>query len=69
MVTIIIPSRNEPYLQKTILDILKKAVGEIEVIAILDGYWPTAEEMVDDERVKYIHYGTPRGMRNAINKL
>lgn len=65
--SIIIPSRNEPYLYKTIQDILKKATGNIEVIAILEGYWPPVEEIIDDPRVNYIHFSTPRGMRNAIN--
>lgn len=68
MLSILIPSRNEKYLQKTILDILKKAKGEIEVIAILDGYWSPASEIVDDKRVRYVHYSRARGMRNAINK-
>ena len=67
MVTVVIPSRNEPYLQKTILDILVKAKGDIQVIAVLDGYWPPLNEYVNDKRVIYIHYSDPRGMRNAIN--
>lgn len=67
MVTIVIPSRNEPYLQKTIQDLILKAKGEIEIIAVLDGYWPQIHEFVNDPRVTYIHYSTPRGMRNAIN--
>lgn len=67
MVSIIIPSRNEIYLEKTIRDILKKAQGEVEVIAICDGYWPAKHEIVEDPRVKYIHFGTSRGMRNGIN--
>ncbi len=66
-VSVIIPSRNEPYLQKTIQDILKKATGDIEVVVTLDGYWPPFEEIVDDPRVTYIHFSEPRGMRNAIN--
>ena len=66
-VSIVIPARNEPYLQKTILDLLKKASGDIEIIAVLDGYWPPSEKIVDDKRVKYIHYAPARGMRNAIN--
>jgi cellulose synthase/poly-beta-1,6-N-acetylglucosamine synthase-like glycosyltransferase len=36
MITAIIPSRNEPYLKKTIDDLLSKAVGEIEVKVILE---------------------------------
>ena len=40
MLSVIIPARNEIYLQKTIDSVLSAAKGEIEVIAILDGYWP-----------------------------
>ena len=68
MISVIIPSCNEPYLAKTIKDLLKKAVGEIEIIAVLDGWWPKAEDIVSDKRVRYIHYSNQRGMRNAINK-
>lgn len=65
LVSIILPSRNERYLKKTIDDILTKATGDIEVIAVLDGYWP--DEIVEDDRVNYIHFTNPLGMRNAIN--
>lgn len=67
MLSIVIPSRNEQYLQKTILDLLAKAKEEIQVIAILDGYWEDVSRYVTDKRVTYIHYSEPRGMRNAIN--
>jgi glycosyltransferase involved in cell wall biosynthesis len=67
MISVIIASRNEPYLQKTILDLLKKSRGEIEIIAVLDGYWEKIESVVNDKRVSYIHLSTPQGMRNAIN--
>ena len=65
MITILIPARNERYLKRTIEDILEKAETDVEVIAILDGYWP--DEMVNDKRVKYVHFGHARGMRNGIN--
>jgi glycosyltransferase involved in cell wall biosynthesis len=65
MITAIIPARNEPYLKKTIENLLSQAVGEIEVRVVLDGYWP--DQFVEDKRVTYIHYSEPRGMRNAIN--
>jgi len=65
MVSIIIPSRNERFLEKTIKDILQKATQKIEVIAVLDGYWP--DEIITDPRVNYIHLTEPKGMRNAIN--
>lgn len=67
MVSIVIPSRNEIFLTKTIKDILEKATGEVEVIAVLDGYWLPGEEIIDDPRVKYLHRGSSRGMRAAIN--
>lgn len=67
LVSIIIPSRNEKYLQKTINDLLSKATGPIEVIAVLDGYWPQVQEIVQDKRVHYIHFGVSHGMRACIN--
>ena len=66
MVTIIIPAKNEIYLQKTIDDLLLKAKGEIEIIPILDGYWPNPP-LKDDNRVRILHRGKGRGMRAAIN--
>ena len=66
-VSIVIPARNEIYLYKTTLDLLQKAQEDIEIIIVLDGYWPDKSEMVNDPRVSYIHYSQPRGMRNAIN--
>lgn len=69
LVSIIIPSRSEEFLQKTIDDILVKAKEAIEVIVILDGYWPQTV-IKDEERVLILHQGTvhnSRGMRAAIN--
>lgn len=66
MLSIIIPSRNEAYLHKTIIDLLNKT-KDIEIIAILDGWWPKAEDYILHDKVNYLHYSTPRGMRNAIN--
>jgi len=65
LVSIIIPARNEQFLRKTIEDLLIKAEGEIEIIAVLDGYWP--DPILQDPRVIYIHRGIARGMRAAIN--
>lgn len=66
--SIIIPSRNEKYLKQTIQDLLKKAVQEIEIIVVLDGYWPLPDDFINDSRVSYIHLTKPLGMRAAINK-
>ena len=68
LLSVVIPSRNEPYLKKTIEDLLIKATGEIEVIAVLEAYWPPVEDIIDDHRVKYLHNGQPLGMRGAINR-
>jgi len=67
LISVIIPARNELFLQKTIKDILVKAKGPIEVIAVLDGYWIKPEEIIEDQRVTYLHFGHARGMRYAIN--
>jgi glycosyltransferase involved in cell wall biosynthesis len=64
MLSIIIPSRNEQFLDNTINDILTKAIGEVEIVVILDGYWT---EPIADDRVTYIHRGEPKGMRDGIN--
>jgi glycosyltransferase involved in cell wall biosynthesis len=64
MLSAIIPSYKDPSLHKTIQSILDNAVGEVEVIVVLDGYWT---EIVDDPRVKVLHLGKNRGMRDAIN--
>jgi len=69
MLSVVIPSRSEQYLQQTVDDLLKKATGEIEVIVSLDGYWPSPM-LKDDKRVRIIHQGKiddNRGMRGAIN--
>lgn len=71
MLSVIIPSRVDTYLRQTIDDLLKKAEGEVEIIVILDGYWPEFKVLDGiDKRVKIIHQGTIHanfGMRHAIN--
>ena len=66
MLSIIIPSYKDPLLQKTIDSLLENAQGEIEVIAVLDGYWPIIP-LKDEPRVKVVYLGKNRGMRGAIN--
>jgi glycosyltransferase involved in cell wall biosynthesis len=64
--SVIIPSRNERFLQKTVEDVLAKAQGDIEVVVILEGYWPDPP-LKQDPRVVVIHNSVAHGMRNAIN--
>lgn len=66
MLSIIIPSYKDPLLHKTIDSLLENAEGEIEVIPVLDGYWPQTP-ITADKRVKVVHLGANRGMRRAIN--
>lgn len=63
--SVIIPSRNEVYLKKTIESLLSAAKGEIEIIAVLDGYW--VPDPIENPKVTYLHHGKPKGMRSAIN--
>jgi len=67
MLSIIIPARNEIYLQKTIENVLENAEGEIEVIAVCDGYWPQPP-IKDNPRVKIIHHTEAIGQRQSINE-
>ena len=66
--SVVIPSYKDPLLIKTINSLLENSElgNKLEVIATLDGYWPSFE-LVDDPRVKYVHLGKNRGMRRAIN--
>lgn len=66
--SIIIPSYKDPLSMKTIADLLAKSElgDQLEIIDVLDGYWP-AFEMIQDKRVRYVHLGKNRGMRDAIN--
>ena len=66
MLSVIIPSYKDPLLHKTVGSLLENAEGEVEVIAVLDGYW-TSQPLINDRRVKIIHLGKNRGMRGAIN--
>lgn len=64
--TIIIPSRNEVFLEQTINDLFAKSRGEIEIIVILDGYWPDPP-LKDRDNLIIIHRGASQGMRQGIN--
>jgi len=66
MLSIIIPSYKDPLLHKTIDSLIENAEGEIEIIPVLDGYWPI-QPIKDDPKVKVLHLGKTRGMRGAIN--
>jgi hypothetical protein len=70
MLSIIIPSRQEKFLNNTIQDVLNNATREIEVFPVLDGYEVPEDEIIKDPRVKYIRLGPDNGTmrkREGIN--
>lgn len=68
VLSILIPARNEKYLQKTIDDILENFESDLEIIVGLDDYWPDPP-LRNDPRVIVFHSGERVGMRPMINLL
>lgn len=70
-VTVIIPSRNEPNLKKTVDDLFVKATGEIEVIVMLDGetVHPLPTERPEVILVKNEDIGKYREMITKAGKM
>ena len=64
----VIPAYRDPYVVPTIGSLLANSElgDQMEVIVVLDGFWPDFE-LPNDPRVRYIHLGANRGMRGAIN--
>jgi len=65
--SIIIPARNEEFLQNTIDNILKNIRGDTDIYAILDGYWPD-KSIPQHDRVNIVHHDLPIGQRAATNE-
>lgn len=65
MLSIIIPSYNEPYLIDTIKNILESATGKIEILVNIDDGKLITE--IKDPRVKFTYQKSPLGMRGGIN--
>ena len=65
-VSVLIPSRNEFLLAKTIETTLAASRGDIEIIAVLDGCWDIPK-VKDDPRVTLIRFDEPVGQRRAVN--
>lgn len=63
--SILIPARNEIWLNRTIQDIMEHAETDTEVIAVLDGEWVSPPE--DHPRVRIIHLNESIGQRAATN--
>ncbi len=65
--SVIIPARNEEFLQHTIDNLLGNIRGRTELIVVLDGYWPD-EGIPVDPRVTVIHHQESIGQRAAVNE-
>ncbi|KKT81560.1 MAG: hypothetical protein UW80_C0049G0008, partial [Microgenomates group bacterium GW2011_GWC1_44_9] len=66
--SILIPSRNEMFLSRTIEDILANIEANTEIIVGLDGLW--AEPPIkDNPRVTIFHVSEPIGQRAMTNQL
>ena len=65
--SVLIPARNEEFLNNTINDIIKNKRANTEVIAILDGYWPDPG-VNDHPDVKLVHHTESIGQRAATNE-
>jgi cephalosporin hydroxylase len=65
--SVIIPARNEIYLQRTIENVLANSTASTEILAVCDGYWPDPP-IHDHPKVNIIHHSEPRGQRQSINE-
>jgi glycosyltransferase involved in cell wall biosynthesis len=65
--SIIIPSRNEMFLKRTIDDILEHMRGDTEIIVVLDGTWADPP-IPDHPKVTIIHHAESIGQRAATNE-
>jgi len=59
----------EPYLNQTLTSLLENSElgDQLEIIVTLDSYWP-AHEMIQDPRVRYIHFGSNQGPKECFNQ-
>jgi glycosyltransferase involved in cell wall biosynthesis len=65
--SVLIPSRNEMFLKRTIDSVLENIGADTEVIAVLDGAW--AEPVIPDHpRLTLVHHSVSIGQRAATNE-
>jgi len=64
--SVIIPARNEMFLNRTVQSVLEAIRGNTEIIVVCDGNWP-AEPIPDHPLVTMVHFTDPIGQRAATN--
>lgn len=65
--SVIIPARNEMFLNQTIESVLTNMRGDTEIIVISDGGWPV-EPVADHPKVRMVYHATAIGQRAATNE-
>ena len=66
--SVLIPARQEEFLDRTIQDLLENIEGNTEIIAVLDGYLPNPPLTQLDPRVTLIYNPQSKGQRAATNQ-
>lgn len=66
--SVIIPARNEMFLQRTVEDVLAQKRGDTECIVIADGGWPLPPGLKAHPDLTLIHHSVSIGQRAAINE-
>jgi glycosyltransferase involved in cell wall biosynthesis len=66
--SVLIPAREEEWLDLTIIHLLESIEGNTEVIVVLDGYLPNPPLTVNDPRVTLIYNPISKGQRGAANQ-
>ena len=66
ILSVLIPARNEQFLNQTIDDVLAHSELDTEIIVVLDGDWPM-QPIPDNERVVLVHLSESIGQRAATN--
>ena len=64
--TVLIPSRNERWLNQTVADVLAHMTRDTEIIVVLDGAWPD-EPLPQDPHVNVVFQPVSIGQRAATN--
>ena len=64
--SVLIPSRQEQFLARTVEDVLSNLRGDTEIIVVADGAWPDPP-LQDHPRLDLLHYSSSIGQRAACN--
>jgi glycosyltransferase involved in cell wall biosynthesis len=68
MVSVMIPARNEIYLQRTVDNLLATTAGKVEILVFLDG-WDFEPKIRQDDHVRVLESKNKVGYRAALNRM